>query len=327
MAERDLKDRLDLLVEALLARPEAARVEGDPELAALAPVARALVDLPDADFRARLGADLGRRAREMKQTTAVPYVPAGFRSLTPYVIVAGAPRFIDFVKEVFGAEEVFRKAQPDGAIVHAEVRIGDSMLEISDGAPEWPSRPAAIHVYVPDADAVYARAVSAGAATLLAPTDMPYGDREGDVRDPFGNHWYIATRKEGGPVPAGMHTLTPTLHVVGTSRLIDFVKAAFGAEEVDRVEGPDGTVMHAELRMGDSVLELGEARGFVPPMPCAIHYYVEDADAVYARALAAGATTLGAPSDRPYGDRAAEVGDPFGNYWFIATRIADTRYR
>jgi uncharacterized glyoxalase superfamily protein PhnB len=75
------------------------------------------------------------------------------------------------------------------------------------------------------------------------------------------------------------------------------------------------------------VLELGEARGFVQPMPCAIHYYVEDVDRVYASALAAGATTLGAPSDRPYGDRAAEVADPFGNHWFIARQIADVRYR
>jgi PhnB protein len=84
--------------------------------------------------------------------------------------------------------------------------------------------------------------------------------------------------------------------------------------------------MHAQLKLGDAVVELGEARGFVSPMPCSMHYYVADADAVYARAMRAGATSLGQPSDRPYGDRAAEVADPFGNHWFIATQVRDVRY-
>jgi uncharacterized glyoxalase superfamily protein PhnB len=305
MAERDQAERFAEVVETILD----------------------LRDAPREDFRARLGAGLLRRAREMKQATAVPHVPAGFRSLTPYLIVPGADAFIRFVREAFGAEEVFRTTDPDGAIRHAEVRIGDSMLELSDGAEGWPARPAAIHVYVPDADAVYAKAMAAGCRSLIAPMDMPYGDREADVSDPFGNNWYIGTRKSGGPVPAGMGTLTPTLHVEGTDRLIDFIKAAFGAEELDRTLGPDGLVMHAQLKLGDSVLELGEAGAFVKPMPCAIHYYVEDVDRVYASALAAGATTLGAPSNRPYGDRAAEVTDPFGNQWFIATHVEDVRYK
>jgi uncharacterized glyoxalase superfamily protein PhnB len=324
MAERDVADRFDVLVETILARPAEAVPPVDPELRALWRLAADLVDLPAPGFRARLRARLERKAEAMTQTTVTPHIPAGFRSLTPYLIVPGAERFIGFLKEVFGAEEVFRSADASGAIVHAEVRIGDSMLELSDGGESWPARPAAIHAYVPDADAVYARAMAAGCRSLLAPTDMPYGDREGDVTDPFGNNWYIATRKEGGPVPAGMGTLTPTLHV---DRLIDFIQQAFGAEELDRTLAPDGIVMHAQLKLGDSLLELGEARGFVQPMPCAIHYYVEDVDRVYASALAAGATTLGAPSDRPYGDRAAEVADPFGNHWFIARQIADVRYR
>ena len=74
---------------------------------------------------------------------------------------------------------------------------------------------------------------------------MPYGDREADVKDPFGNNWYIGTRKQGGPVPAGLRTITPTLHVKGTDRLIEFVKRAFGASELDRTLAPDGIVMHA----------------------------------------------------------------------------------
>jgi PhnB protein len=327
MAERDRADRFAELVETILSRPAEAAVPAEPELAGLFRLAVDLLDLPREGFRGRLGADLRRRAESMKQTTAVPHIPAGFRSITPYVIVRGADAFIAFVRQVFGAEELFRMAEPDGRIGHAEVRIGDSMLELSDGGEAWPPRPVAIHIYVPDADAAYARAMEAGARSLVAPTDMPYGDREADVTDPFGNNWYIGTHKEGGPVPQGLGTLTPTLHVKGTDRLIDFIKRAFGAEELDRTLSPDGEVLHAQLKLGDSVLELGEARGFVQPMPCLIHYYVEDVDRVYASALAAGATSLGAPSNRPYGDRAAEVADPFGNHWFIASHVEDVPYR
>lgn len=327
MPERALIDRLDQAVETMLRRPESASVPADAELATLWRVAADLVELPRPEFRARLAADLRRRA--MSPTTApgpsksVGPIPEGLRSLTPYLVVRGAARLIDFMKQAFGAEERLRVKRADGSIQHADVRIGDSVVELGDGWEAWPARPAAIHLYVPDADAVYARAIAAGATSLVAPTDMPYGDREADVKDPFGNNWYIGTRQQDGPMPAGLHSVTPTLHVEGSDRLIDFIRRAFGAQELDRTVLPDGTIVHAQLRLGDSVLELGEPGGFVSPMPCSIHYYVDDVDAVYARALEAGATSLGAPSDRPYGDRAAEVADPFGNHWFLATHVAD----
>jgi uncharacterized glyoxalase superfamily protein PhnB len=317
MPERSLIDRLDDAVEAMLHRPQSASVPEDREVAALWRVAADLVDLPAAAFRARLRADLQRRAN--MSTTAPAHLREGFRSLTPYLVVQGASRLIDFMTRAFGAEERLRVARPDGTIQHAEVRIGDSILELGDGEPG----PAAIHLYVEDADAAYARAMAAGASSLVAPTDMPYGDREADVKDPFGNNWYIGTRIEGGPVPAGLHTVTPTLHARGTDRLIDFIRLAFGAEEVDRTVAPDGVVVHAQLKLGDSILELGEARGFVAPMAATIHYYVEDADTVYARALAAGATSLRAPENTPYGDRMAAVTDPFGNRWYVATHLGE----
>jgi PhnB protein len=325
MPERALNERLDDALETLLRQPERARAPEDAELAGLWRVAVDLLDLPRPSFRARLAAELQRRARmsasEAAETRRAARIPEGLRSITPYLVVRGAAALIDFMKAAFGAEERQRVPGPDGTIMHASVRVGDSVIELGDGGPVWPARPAALHLYVPDADAVYARALEAGATSLVAPTDMPYGDREADLRDPFGNHWYVGTRRQGGPVPAGMHTVTPTLHVVGTDRLIAFARQAFGAEELARHLGPDGAVMHAEVRIGDSVLELGEARGFVPPMPCGLHYYVDDVDAAYARAIEAGATSLGPPSDRPYGDRAAELADPFGNHWFLATPL------
>lgn len=123
----------------------------------------------------------------------------------------------------------------------------------------------------------------------------------------------------------GYRSLTPSLLVDDAERLIDFLKSAFGAHEVLRVPRVDGTVLHAELQIGDSMLELGQAeKSETAPwkaMPCAIHLYVPDTDATYRRALADGASSTQEPYDTSYGDRAASVVDPCGNHWFIATHV------
>jgi len=125
------------------------------------------------------------------------------------------------------------------------------------------------------------------------------------------------------PVPEGFHTLTPYLHIKGAAGLIDFLKQAFGAEEVTRMSKMDGTVSHAEVKIGDSMLELSEAHDRWQPMTCAIHLYAEDVDGVYRRALESGAVSLYEPVDQNYGDREAGVKDPCGNVWYIATHIRD----
>lgn len=125
--------------------------------------------------------------------------------------------------------------------------------------------------------------------------------------------------------PEGFHAVTPYLIVGGVERLIAFLVEAFGAEAGERTTRPDGSVMHAQVRIDDAVLEMGEAQGEWQPMPAALHLYVEDADATYRRALAAGGASLYEPIDQPYGDREAGVRDPSGNLWFIATRRADVQ--
>lgn len=125
------------------------------------------------------------------------------------------------------------------------------------------------------------------------------------------------------PIPPGFHTVTPYLIVVGAARLIEFLKSAFGAVEVSRNSGPDGSVMHAEIRIGTSMVMLSEASAKFPAMPTAIYLYVPDVDSTYARAMKAGATSLMQPSDQFYGDRNAGVRDASGNQWFIGTRIED----
>jgi PhnB protein len=125
------------------------------------------------------------------------------------------------------------------------------------------------------------------------------------------------------PIPEGYHTVTPLLSVKGAARLIDFMKKAFGAAEVYRFPAPDGSVMHAELKIGDSVVMLGEAMGDAPPMPIALYLYIEDVDKTYKAALDAGGESLDGPTDQFWGDRVATIKDFAGNKWWIATHVED----
>jgi PhnB protein len=245
----------------------------------------------------------------------------GFHSVTPYMTVRKAPELVDFVKNAFGATELFRTTGSAGGM-HCEVRIGESMLMIGggEGIPEWPT---AIHLYVPDVDAVYQRALDAGATSLGAPVDQPYGERSAAVQDPTGNHWYIATTFTPlQEIDRDLHTVTVYFHPVGATRMIEFLGNAFGAEEVARHASDEGYIYHAKVRIGDSIVEMGEAHDEWQPMPTAIYLYVDDVDAVYEQALKAGAVSVVPPADQPYGDRNAWVKDPFENIWYIATTVA-----
>lgn len=123
------------------------------------------------------------------------------------------------------------------------------------------------------------------------------------------------------PIPEGHRTVTPYLVVRGVPRLITFLEQAFGATELMRHPRPDGTVMHAEVQIGDSRVMMGEPPDGTPPMPASIHLYVVDTDALYHLALQAGATSLREPANQFYGERTAGVQDPVGNQWWLATRI------
>ena len=125
------------------------------------------------------------------------------------------------------------------------------------------------------------------------------------------------------PIPEGYHTVTPYLVVEGAAGLIDFLKQAFDAEEVVRMPGKDGTVGHAEVRIGNSMIMLADAQAEYPAKPHMICLYVEDADATYQRAIAAGATSIKEPADQFYGDRSGGVKDASGMQWWISTHIED----
>jgi uncharacterized glyoxalase superfamily protein PhnB len=323
--------QFDEVVQAMLVslqpRPETAP---DRELASLARVAQMLRDLPREEFRAALKSDLQRRATMNEGTAAAPtqgtkevhYMRPGLTAITPYIIVRPAAQFIEFLKSSFDGVERMRMPAPDGSIMHADVAIGNGAIEVSDGNAEYPTAPAAVHLYVDDPDATYARTLQAGATSFYAPTDdHPSGDRWGAVKDPFGNHWYIAKPRGWTPGPEGLRSVQPYLHLREAHKMIPFLEAAFEAEAMGVHKSPEGIVHHATIRIGNATLEIDEAHGEFQPMPCHLHVYVPDTDAVYERAMQAGATSIEVPRNAPYGDRAAGVKDAWGNSWFIATYL------
>ncbi|QBF26943.1 VOC family protein [Pseudomonas tructae] len=134
------------------------------------------------------------------------------------------------------------------------------------------------------------------------------------------------------PIPEGQHSITPYLGIKEAAKAIEFYKKAFGAVEMFRLDGPDGRVGHAELKIGDSSLmlaepcpESGNLKGNQPGKGVGIglHLYVEDADKVFAQAIAAGATQVHEVKDQFYGDRSGTLEDPFGNLWYVSTHKED----
>jgi len=285
-------------------------------------------------------------------------VAASRMSAAPRIAFRDPAKAIEFYKQALGAKEVFR-FQVGDSIPHAELMIGDSPIDITG---EWPEggrfsaetlggSPISISVQVPDVDAFAKHAVAAGMKLVREPRDQFYGHRDATLEDPFGYSWGVFTVKEemsademhrrmqgmtrgpeGGqmpesgkgvnPVPRGFRMVTPYLVAADGPAMIDFVKAAFGAEEMMRAETPMGGV-HGEVRIGDSMMMVGggiPGKNFPGQLKQnALHVYVKDADAVTARAVAAGAMLIDPVRDQEYGERSSTVKDVAGNFWYIAT--------
>ncbi len=140
----------------------------------------------------------------MAQAAKAKSVPAGFSTVTPHLVIQGAAAAIEFYKKALGAEEIRRIPGPGGTLMHAEVKVGNSIVMLCDefpGSEGWgaPSTlkgtTTALHLYVEDTDALYNRAVAAGAQPVCPPTDMFWGDRYAQINDPFGHRWSIATHQ------------------------------------------------------------------------------------------------------------------------------------
>ena len=125
---------------------------------------------------------------------SVSHIPKGFHSVTPYFLVDDGDKFVEFLKDAFDAE-VIDDHREEGYLRHGAYRIYDSMIEASEGRGEYPARQLTIHLYVPDCDEVYKKALAAGGKSIHDLMDMEYGERSGGVEDPCGNQWFIATQK------------------------------------------------------------------------------------------------------------------------------------
>ncbi len=334
MSEVALTEQLDQAIEAMLANPDAALTGTNPQIVDLVRIARELRDLPREGFKERLknelerGTSMSTATKQSADESAHSKVRVGFRTVTPYLTVADVHEEIEFLTKAFGAEgRIYGLGSAGG--FHSEYKIGDSMVMIGGGGKgsSWKGSPtpAALHLYVEDVDAVYERALQAGATSLMAPADLVYGERAAALKDPGGDHWYVATAIGPHYVPEGLPNLMPYFHPRGASKMIDFLKRAFAAEEVAVHKSPDGIVHHAKIKIGDSIVEMGEAHEQWQPMPMTFMLYVDDVDAWYARAMKAeGAVSMGEPADQPYGARTGAVKDPFDNVWYIGTHIKNT---
>jgi PhnB protein len=228
------------------------------------------------------------KARLGRELQAFPAI----HTITPFICVPEGAKLIEFMKNTFGATETSRHPHgPDGFI--AGVKIGDSDLLIMGGESlRGQESPAALHVYVKDCDAAFERALDAGAVVIGAP----------GVSDPFGNYWFI---------DEGLGQVTPTLlpSSAQVRLLIDFLERAFGA-----------TVEGQHVRIGEAVVEMREGSE-ERLRPFGFYMATDDVDAVYHRALAAGAISIVPPADQLYGDRLAIVADPVGNRWFATKPV------
>jgi PhnB protein len=127
---------------------------------------------------------------------AVKFQPDTFHTVTPFVVVKDVAGVIEFAKKTFDAQEIYRMTMPDGAIAHAEIKIGDSIIMLGDAGDHMPPMPVMLYVYVKDVDTVFQKALEAGGEVVRPVADQFYGDRSGGVKDKSGNQWWISTHIE-----------------------------------------------------------------------------------------------------------------------------------
>ncbi|MBT2513359.1 VOC family protein [Arthrobacter sp. ISL-30] len=314
-----------------------------------------------------------------KADPIISTVPAGYSSVSPWIISRNTDALFTFMTKAFGAKEIDRVVGEDGSIGHAEARIADSVVLAFDSRPHWPETPAYLRLYIDDADAAFAAALAAGGRSVSELDNSAWGDRGGRIQDPLGNVWWIMShmevvsedeaarrwqapeyaagmsyaidsldrhmtgrenrredvpelvrnmtappRAEGvRPVPEGYRSVEPWIISRDTAGVLDFITAAFGAQEAFRVPMEDGSIGHAEARIGDSNILAFDSRPNWPPTPAFLRLYVDDGDATFAAALAAGATAVTNMTEMFWGERVGRVRDPFGNLWWIHCRVAE----
>jgi uncharacterized glyoxalase superfamily protein PhnB len=246
-------------------------------------------------------------------------------NIFPVLRYRDARAAIDWLVGAFGFETKEVHEGPDGSIAHAELRFGPGVLGLSSaattpGSNPWTTVRQGVYARVADVDAHHDRARAAGADVVMPPTDLDYGSREYSARDLGGHLWGFGTY-DMGEAP-GEQNLFVGLHYPDGPAALDWLQKAFGLVKTLEVPGPDGSILHAELRFGDGVLMMGSAphdQGFWGDDRQCLSVRLDDPDAHHARAKAAGASIVQGPQDTPYGARGYFVRDLEGFLWGFST--------
>jgi uncharacterized glyoxalase superfamily protein PhnB len=245
-------------------------------------------------------------------------------TIFPVLRYADAPAAIEWLARAIGFEKQVEFPGPDGTIAHAELRRGAGVIGISSATPPvesnpWSSVRQGVYVTVKDVNAHHQRALTAGARIAIPPYDTPYGSREYSAWDLEGHLWGFGTYPMGSP--EGEPNIYPEIVYRRGAEAVSWLERAFGFTATVQIPGPDGTPLHAEMRLGDSTVMLNLGSDHLPgDQPSqAISVRVEDPDQVFAQASAAGAVVVQAPVDTHYGARSCWLRDPGNFLWGFST--------
>jgi uncharacterized glyoxalase superfamily protein PhnB len=256
------------------------------------------------------------------------FVPAGVPNLMPSILPVGAPKMIDFLKQAFAAEELFVHKSADGAVKHATIQVGTSVIELGEAHGEWQPMPSVFMMYVDDVDAWYERAMKAeGVIAKDAPKLQPHGARMGSIQDPFDNVWYIASQVQtvGGEPEAERETMgTPKMFRIALQVGDLEAAGAFYAKLLDDPGIPIPRGSRHYFNCGPMILALVDvAKGGEKPQPTPdyIYFAVNNLDQVFERAQALNCLATDRYHDqeagqivkRPWGEVSFYVEDPWGN--------------
>ena len=213
--------------------------------------------------------------------------------------------------------------------MHAELRVADNVVELSDATSEFPARATMNMLYVADPDAAYNRALAAGATSMYPVSTKPWGDRDGVVVSPGGAVWCLTSRGPGEHITPDTPSLVTGFHRGQRQRLRGLHEARIRRRrKFSRIAPRTGRSSrpHPHRQFFPRRRRYHGGPRDRSAMPFLMHMYIPDVDAAYAQALAAGATTVRPLEDAPYGDRTATVLDPFGNLWSLATHVRDVKF-